>query len=90
MDDLLVAEVVLGRDAQDFLGSELGRYLLGRAQQEADEAMDQLKRINPWRRIKILQLQSKIQRNESIRSWLREIISSGRSAESALEKSIDE
>ena len=39
-EQTLIAEAVLGRDAQEFLASEIGRYLLGRAQMDEREAME--------------------------------------------------
>jgi hypothetical protein len=84
--DLLIAEAVLGRDAQEFFASDLGRYILGRAQQEKAEALAQLARVSPWRRNRIRQLQAEVWRVESLASWLAELINSGRQAEAALEE----
>lgn len=85
MNDLLIAEAMLGQDAQEFLSSELGRYLLGRADQEKEEAIDQLKRISPWRKRRITELQNAIWRAESIKEWIVEMIQTGQAAEHALE-----
>lgn len=84
--DLLLAEAVLGRDAEEFLSSELGRYLVGRAQMEGEEATEKLKRIAPWRRRRITELQAQVWRAESFRDWLAEMVTAGRAAESALEQ----
>jgi hypothetical protein len=84
--DLLIAEAVLGRDAQEFLATDLGRYLVGRAEQEKAEALAQLARVSPWRRNRIRQLQAEVWRAESVLSWLAELINSGRQAEHALEE----
>jgi len=85
-EQTLIAEAVLGRDAQEFLASEIGRYLLGRAQMDEREAMESLVSVKWWRRRRIIELQSRIYRARSVRSWLAEIISDGRSAESSLEE----
>lgn len=85
MDTELVAEAVLGRDAEDFIQSDIGRYIIGCAEQESYEAMDQLKRIYPWRRRKIQELQNKIYRAESIQSWLAELVIKGKQAIQQLE-----
>ena len=85
-EQTLIAEAVLGRDAQEFLASEIGRYLLGRAQIDEREAMEALVSVKWWRRRRIIELQSRIYRARSVRSWLAEIISDGRSAESSLEE----
>lgn len=83
--EVLVAEVLLGEDARVFMSSDVGRYLLGRAEQEAHEAAHKLKRVNPWRRRRIMELQNDIWRAESVRDWLLEIIQAGQAAEHALE-----
>lgn len=85
MNEELLASAVLGRDAEEFLASELGRYLVGRAEQDAAEAMDQLKRVHPWRRRKIQELQNTIRRSDSVRAWLAGLVIDGRSAIAALE-----
>lgn len=86
MDDLLYAEAMLGEDAKEFLASDVGRYLIGRAEQEAEEAADKLKRISPWRRRRITELQNEIWRAESVRGWLIEMVKAGDSATHALEQ----
>jgi len=85
-EQTLIAEAVLGRDAQEFLASEIGRYLLGRAQMDEREAMEALISVKWWRRRRIIELQSRIYRARSVRSWLAEIITDGRQAESVLEE----
>jgi hypothetical protein len=86
MVDLLMAEAVLGRDAEEFLNTELGRYILGRCEQEIAEAQDQLSRVSPWRRRRIQQLQNEVWRAQSMKAWLGELITNGRSAEASLEE----
>lgn len=81
----LYAEAMIGRDAEDFIQSDIGRYIVGCAEQEAQEAMDQLKRVYPWRRRKITELQNKIWRAESIQSWIAELIIKGKQATQQLE-----
>jgi hypothetical protein len=86
MVDLLMAEAVLGRDAEEFLNTELGRYILGRCEQEIAEAQDQLSSVSPWRRRRIQQLQNEVWRAQSMKAWLGELITNGRSAEASLEE----
>lgn len=85
-EQTLIAEAVLGRDAQEFLASEIGRYLLGRAQMDEREALEALVSVKWWRRRRIIELQSRIYRARSVRNWLAEIITDGRQAESVLEE----
>jgi hypothetical protein len=84
--DFLMAEAILGRDAEDFCKSELGRFILGRCDQEIDEAQDKLSRVSAWRRRRIQELQNDIWRAKSLKGWLVELIQNGRQAEAALEE----
>jgi hypothetical protein len=86
MLDLLMAEAVLGRDAEEFLNTELGRYMLGRCEQEIQEAQDELSRVSSWRRRRIQELQNRVWRAKSVKEWLAELIANGKSAEAALEE----
>ena len=89
MDKELLAEAMIGRDAEDFIESDIGRYIIGCAEQESHEATEQLKRVYPWRRRKIQELQNKIYRAESIQSWLAELVISGKQALQSLENEND-
>lgn len=82
--DVLLAEAVLGRDAEDFCRSELGQFILGRCDQEIAEAQDKLNRVSSWRRRRIQELQNEVWRAKSVKGWLVELISNGRAAEAAL------
>lgn len=86
MNNELFAEAIIGRDAEDFIQSEIGQYILGCAEQEANDAMDQLKRVYPWRRRKITELQNKIWRAESMQSWLAELVIAGKQAVQQLDE----
>lgn len=81
----LFAEAIIGRDAEEFVQSDIGQYIIGCAEQEANEAMDQLKHVLPWRKRKITELQNKIWRAESLQSWLAELIIKGKQATQQLE-----
>lgn len=81
----LYAQAVLGRDAEQFMASELGRTMLGFAQQEAETAVLQLKAVAPWRRRRIAELQNTIRRAESFGAWLRELRVRGQQALHLLE-----
>lgn len=85
MLDLLMAEAVLGRDAEEFAKSELGQFILGRCDQEIAEAQDELSRVSSWRRRRIQELQNKVWRAKSLKTWLGELISNGRQAEASLD-----
>ena len=91
MIELLFAEAVLGKDAEEFLGSEIGRYILGRAEQEEKEAIDALAVVSSWRRNRIRELQAQVWRARSVKQWLGELIQAGHQAQMQLvEKEAEE
>ena len=89
MRDLLMAEAVLGRDADEFMRTDIGRYVLGRCEQEIDEAQELLSRVSPWRRRRIQELQNQIYRAKSLKSWLVELVNNGNAAEAVLSENHD-
>ena len=82
----LYAEAIMGKDAEEFINSDIGQYVLGCAEQEIAEAADQLKRVHPWRTRRIRELQNQVWRAESFQSWLAELIVRGRQALQSLEE----
>lgn len=86
--DVLWAEATLGRDAQEFLASDVGRYLIGRCDQEIAEAQEKLNVVSPWRRNRIRQLQNEIWRAQAVKTWLAELIEAGQQAEVLLEQDV--
>jgi hypothetical protein len=88
--DLLFAEAALGKDAEEFLASDIGRYVMGRCIAEQQEAQDLLTRVSPWRRNRIRQLQNQAWRAQSVRGWIIELIQQGRQAEQALDNEDDD
>ena len=80
----LFAEADMGREAQEFLSSPMGRYLIGCAQQEYQEAVRRLKRVPFWRFRRVQQLQNEMWRAENFMLWVRDLIVRGRAAEAAL------
>ena len=85
----LYAEAMMGQDVESFLASDIGRYLIARADEESADAVGKLKTVFPWRRRRITELQNQIWRAESIQSWLGELIIRGRQATSQLEQQED-
>lgn len=81
----LVAEAILGKDAEEFLNTDVGRYILARAEEEEREALEALAKVWPWRRRRIEQLQTQLWRARSIKDWLTEMITTGRQALEHLE-----
>lgn len=83
-NELHMAEAVLGRDAAEFLASDIGRFVVGRCDQERDEALSLLATVSPWRRNRIRQLQNQVWRAESMKAWLVGLVTAGRQAEAVL------
>ncbi len=81
-----MAEAILGRDAQEFLSTELGRYLVGRAELEEREALEKLSEVSAWRVLRVQELQAQVWRARSVRAWLAEIVQAGNAAEAAMEQ----
>lgn len=79
MDDeeTMAAEALIGADAEAFMNSELGRTILGIAEQEAKAATEDLKRIAVSETDKIRELQNIIWRAETFKQWLLELIDQG-------------
>jgi hypothetical protein len=81
----LVAAAMLGRDAEEFLQGDVGRYLLARAEEEEQEALNALATVWPWRRRRITDLQAKLWRARSFKQWLADLITEGRQSLEQLE-----
>lgn len=85
-NDPNVRIAVFGQVVQDFLKSDVGDFLLRKAQEEANDAMDLLKKAPPEDALSIRELQNRIWRAESIMNWLGEAIETGLQAKEQLEE----
>lgn len=86
--DPLIKVAVIGEQARQFLQTDLGDYLLKRAQSQIESATDELKRVSPrwmWGRKKIERLQGQIAVAENTINWLAEAITEGDAATKILE-----
>ncbi len=83
---VLLAEVELGLDAQQFLGSKLGRYLVGCAQQEVKQAFVDFKAADPEDKKAITALQNRIWVAERFQQWIAEAIGNGTNAEHQIQQ----
>lgn len=76
----LFARSHLGVKVRDFLESDVGRYLQGRAQQEIEQAQVDALECNPrtwWGRRKLMKLQEKAGVARSFVKWIVEAIQDG-------------
>lgn len=80
MSDELIAAAELGEEARNFLASDLGKCLLGMAQQDVMDAQEQLEVIDPTKVEEIRQLQSQAKRGRNFEQWLLELLDKGESA----------
>ena len=78
------AIIDMGLQAEQFLKSDLGRYLVGVADAESHAATEELKTINPMNSRKVMALQIKIQVAEAAVKWLATAIIEGQQAEHQL------
>jgi hypothetical protein len=81
----LIADGIIGKDAEQFIKSELGQTMIGMAEQDASDAMQKLKGVLPWRRRAIQRLQNEIALSERFQSYLQELYVRGQQAIDQLE-----
>ena len=70
-----------GFQAEAFLQSDVGKYLIAKAEAEVVEATEALKTVDPTVPDAIRELQNRVYRGESIQYWLGEAITSGLNAQ---------
>lgn len=80
MSDELIAEALIGEEAKKFRESDLGRTVLGMAEQELKEAQLALENVNPTDERAITALQNKAWRARQFGQWLDELITNGENA----------
>jgi len=86
-NDPVVESAVLGKEAEEFLTSKLGQYLIERVDNEIEEARQLLETTSPWRRRKIQDLQARIWRAQSFKGWMAAMITDGRQSLELIEQS---
>jgi hypothetical protein len=80
----LQADIVFGEAVETFLQSDIGKYLVSRAEADVEAAVEQLKRVAPEQATQIRALQNQIHVAESVMYWLADAIQAGRNAESEM------
>jgi hypothetical protein len=84
-DDPLLKWAVLGRMCEEFIGSDVGQFLLSRAQREAFESIETLKSCPATDYTTIIEARATLRRAENFEAWLREAIEQGMQATQQLE-----
>lgn len=79
-DDELIAEAEIGEDARKFVESDLGKILLGMAQQQVAAAQEELETVDPSDTKKVVTLQNQAKNGRNFEAWLAELISKGEQA----------
>jgi siroheme synthase len=79
-DDKLVRWATFGKQVEQFLESEIGDYLVKRAEAEIDDAVMRLKKANPVDIDRVRSIQNEIQVAESVITWLGDAIAQGQAA----------
>ena len=80
----LLKSIDFGFEVEAFLATDIGKYLVTRAEGEIEAAVDQLKHVSPENAAGIRALQHKIHVAEDIQYWLAEAIQSGLNAQQEL------
>ena len=79
-------EYDMGEQAAEFVYSDIGRYMIGAAKQDMQEAHMKLSRTLPFRWRRVQQLQNEIRVGEKFLLYLRDLIIRGTAAGKALEE----
>ena len=85
--------IALGLDADEFLRGNVGQALVGKARDQAMEAMEELKTISRAEFdtseafcAKLTKIQGTIERAENFEGWVHELIQEGRNAEELVQQ----
>jgi len=90
-DAALFAEAILGKDAEEFFNSQIGRFVLARAMEEVEDAREELEKPDTEDDpVKVKALLRKIRSAKDAISWLNEAIRAGNTAVQILEQRREE
>lgn len=87
VNDELIVAAELGEEARRFLGSDLGKVMLGMAQQDVALAQEALATVDPTDVKAITKLQNQAYLGNTFEQWLMELIDKGESAVSVFKQS---
>jgi len=80
------AVIAVGKDAEAFIKSSLGRFITTRVQDEVLQAEQEFRQADPTDSKLITRIQNNIWRAESLIVWLAEIVQEGRNMEQEIER----
>lgn len=84
--DELQSAIALGFSAEDFLASELGKYIANRAEEQRTNALESLSTHNPYDAEGISALQFKVAVADAAAQWLADAIIMGRQAQARMQQ----
>jgi hypothetical protein len=82
----LIRTIDLGYQVEQFIKSDLGKYLLDRSDAEQKEALNKLGEVDPFDHKAISALQLDLRVAAGIQTWLADLVIEGRNAEAALQE----
>lgn len=82
----LLDQAVLGRQVEEFLLTDVGKFLLAKAEDEYIMALQSLSEVSASDTLQILKLQSNARTASNFRAWLSEAVMSGLKAKEILEE----
>ena len=74
MTDFISAAIDVGDKAEAFIGTDIGRYVFGRIQQDIDIGMQELREASPGDTIAVMRAQERLIMLERLPMYLAEII----------------
>ena len=80
MSDPRVNWAQFGKQVEMWLDTDVGRYLVKRANDEINEAVEAMKRTNPQDVKLMIEVQNRVKVAESVLGWLGDAIQEGHSA----------
>lgn len=83
--EILLDVAVLGEQVEQFMNSDIGRYLLQHAMSEEQRGIEELKSLDCNDVIAMRRAQNRAWRGENFRIWLEEAIAAGLKARMILE-----
>jgi hypothetical protein len=86
MSDERVSVAQFGKQVEMFLETDIGRYLVSRAKEDIDQAVEEMKRTNPHDVKLMLTVQNRVHVAETVLSWLGDAIRSGHSSLESLKE----
>lgn len=77
---IMHAQMAVGNSFKEFCESDVGRYLIGRAEQEEISVLREMAKTNPVDEIAIIQLQERAKHLSGFVGWIEQVINEGEAA----------